>query len=187
MPEVKEVEFEVKFPARHVEFNFPWEESIDSLHREGFQYSFQIQFLTCLLERWDHPDGRYKLVAYKGGGIYVSEDVNDPQWKEIIGAIFDDRDPPVPLVLENWFEFEIIDHERTDGWGTSVRRLSSNEIPATSAEWEKLVRSYHVDQGQTTFSLRNGRTGETVFSDTLRKGRDGSVKILSRKKRKSSP
>ena len=180
-------EFVIKHAIKHVEVKLSWEESIDSLYRKGFRHSFDTLFITSFLERWDHPDGRYKLVVYKGGGLYVSEEVNDPQWKEIIGAIFDDRDPPVPLVSENWFEFEIIDHERTDGWGTSVRRLSSDEIPTTSAEWEKFVRRYHVERGKTTCSLRNGRTGETVFSDTLRKGRDGSVKILSRKKRKSSP
>jgi hypothetical protein len=181
MPEMKEVEFEFKVPTRHVEVDFPWEESIDNLSREGFRHSFDTRFITWLLERWDHPDGRYKLVAYKGGGLYMSEDVDDPHWKEIIDVIFEDREPPIPLVSENWFEFEIIDHESTDGWGTSVRRLSSDEIPTTNGEWQKFVRRYEVKLGKTTFTLRNGRTGETVFSDTLRKDQDGSVRRVSQK------
>ena len=177
--------FVIKQASKHVEIKLSHEESIDSLYREGFRDSLQTRWHTCLLERWDHPDGRYKLVVYKGGGLYMCEDVNDPQWKEIIGLIYGEDEPPIPLVSENWFEFEIIDHESTDGWGTSVRRLSAYGIPTTSAEWEKFVGRYHLQEGKTTFSLRNGRTGETVFSDTLRKERDGSVKILSRKKRKS--
>jgi hypothetical protein len=186
MPEAKEVEFEIRFPTRHAEVNFPWEESIDSLHREGFRPSFQTKFLWCFLERWDHPDGRYKLVAYKGGGLYMSEDVDDPHWKKIIGVIFDDSEPPIPLVSENWFEFEIIDHERTDGWNTSVRRLSSDEVPTTSAEWQMFARAYATKNCNCTISLRNGRSGKTVFSDAFRRNRDGSVRKVAQKKPKTS-
>jgi hypothetical protein len=34
--------------------------------------------------------------------------------------------------------------------------------------------------------LQNGRSGETVFSDTLRKNRDGSVSMVARKRQKNS-
>jgi hypothetical protein len=178
--------FEIKFATRHVEFKLSRDESIDSLCREGFRETYETRWLTCLLERWDHPDGRYKLVAYKGGGLYMCDDVNDPQWKEIIGLVCGEDEPPIPLFSEDWFELEIItDH--ADAFGICVRQMSSDQIPATSAEWEKFVRRYVVESGEATFSLRNGRTGETVFSDTLRKNKDGSVKVVPQKKRKSSP
>jgi hypothetical protein len=179
--------FEIRFATEHVEVKLSHEESIDSLYREGFRDSFQTRRRTCLLERSDHPDGHYKLVAYKGGGLYMSEDVNDPQWKEFIDLIYGEDEPPIPLVSENWLELEMIsDQLQADFGGIGVRRLSADEIPATSAEWRNFVRGYHVDQGETMFSLRNGRTGETVFSDALRKGQDGSVKMVSQKQRKSS-
>jgi hypothetical protein len=175
--------FEIKFATRHVEFKLSREGSIDSLCREGFRETFQTRWLTCLLERWDHPDGRYKLVAYKGGGLYMCEDVNDPQWKEIIDLISGEDEPPIPLVSEDWFELEIIsDHARADVGGTCVRQMSSDQIPTTFAEWEKFVRSYVVEHEKATFSLRNGRSGETVYSDTLRKKRDGSVSMVPRKR-----
>jgi hypothetical protein len=186
MPEVKEVEFEVKFPTRHVEVNFPWEESIDSLHRDGFRYSFQMKFLSCFLERWDHPDGRYKLVAYKGGGLYMSEDVDDPHWKEIIDVIIDEGEPPVPLVSEDWFDFEIAEHGKKSVCNNMVRRLSSDEIPTTSAEWQKFARAYATNDCNCTISLLNGRSGETVFSDGFRRNRDGSVRKVAQKKPKTS-
>jgi hypothetical protein len=179
-------EFEIKFATKHVEIRLSGEEPMDSLYREGFQDSFQTRRHTCLLERWDHPDGRYKLVAYKGGGLYMSEDVNDTQWKEIIDLICSESEPPIPLVSEDWFELEIIS-DHADAFGTSVRQMSSDQIPTTFAEWEKFVRRYVVGHEKTTFSLLNGRRGETVFSDTLRKDMDGSVKVVPQKKRESSP
>jgi hypothetical protein len=187
MPEVDEkVLFEIKFPSRHVEVNFSWEESMDSLHREGFRHSFRMQFGSCFLERWDHPDGRYRLVAYKGGGLYMSEDVNDPHWKEIIDVIIDDREPPIPLVSENWFELEIFEDRKDSEFSHMVRRLSPDGIPTTSAEWQKLALGWATKEHNRTISLRNGRSGETIFSDTFRRNRDGSVRKVAQKKPKSS-
>jgi hypothetical protein len=175
--------FEIKFATRHVEFKLSREESIDSLCREGFRETYETRWLTCLLERWDHPDGRYKLVAYKGGGLYMCDDVNDPQWKEIIDLISGEDEPPIPLVSEDWFELEIVsDHALADVGGIDVRRMSHDQIPTTLAEWEKFVRRYVVEQEETTFTLRNGRSGERLFSDTLRKNRDGSVSMVPRKR-----
>jgi hypothetical protein len=179
-------EFKIKFATEHREFNLSREESIDSLFREGFRVPFQTQGLTCFLERWDHPDGRYKLVAYKGGGLYMCENVNDPQWKDIIDLVYSQSEAPIALVSENWFELEISDQKSADYGYTRVRQLSSDEIPTTYAEWQKLVRRYDVEGEKTTFCLRNGRSGETVFSDTLRKNRDGSVCMVARKRPKSS-
>jgi hypothetical protein len=184
---VEEVLFEIKFADRDAEVRLSWDASIDSLYRESFRHSFQIKFLTCLLERWDHPDGRYKLVAYKGGGLYMSEDVNDPHWKEIIAVIIDEGEPPIPLVSENWFEFEIFKQDKRDhSFNRSIRRLSSDEIPTTSADWQKYVRAYAIKDYNCTISLRNGRSGETLFSDTFRRNRDGSVRKVDQKKRKSA-
>jgi hypothetical protein len=180
------VEFEVKFPTKHANVNFLWEESMDSLCRQGFRHSFQMQFLSCLLERWDHPDGRYRLVAYKGGGLHMSEDVNDPHWKEIIAAIIDEDEPPIPLVSEDWLDFEIAEHGKKSLFNTMVRRLSSDEIPTTSDKWEKFAQGWATKAYNRTISLRNGRTGETVFSDTLRRNRDGSVRKVTQKLLKSS-
>jgi hypothetical protein len=175
-------EFEIRFSTRQVEFKLSQDKSIDSLCREGFRETYQINWLTCRLERWDHPDGRYKLVLYKGGGLYMCEDVNDPQWKEIIDLISGEDEPPIPLVSEDWFELEMVsDQACADVGGTGVRRMSSDQIPTTLAEWEKLMRRYVVVQEETTFTLRNGRSGETLFSDTLRKNRDGSVSMVPRK------
>jgi hypothetical protein len=183
-------EFEIKFATKHVEFRLSSEESIDSLCREGFRKPFQRRWLTCLLERWDHPDGRYKLVAYKGGGLYMCVDVNDPQWKEIVDLIWGEDEPPIPLVSENWFELEIIFNQaRAEVGGTGVRRLASDNIPTTFAEWQEFLRKYEesvVQRGKCTFSLRNGRSGETIFSNTLRKKRDGSVSMVAQKRPKRS-
>jgi len=191
MTEVNEVEFEIKVTARYVKFNFPWEESMDSLHREGFRHSCGMRFLSCFLERWDHPDGRYKLVAYKGGGLYISENVGDPHWKEIIEVLFDEREPPIPFVSENWFELEIFEHRKDSNFNHMVRRLSPDgEIPTTSAQWQKFARpcarGWATKGFASTISLLNGRSGETIFSDTFRINRDGSVRKIAHKKPKSS-
>ena len=175
-------EFQIKWPHKYVEFRLSHEKSIDSLYREGFREPFQAHWLTCLLERWDHLDGRYKLVLYKGGGLYMCADVSDPQWKEIIDLVYSENEPPIPLVSENWFELEII-HPRGQAplGGISIRQLTSDEIPTTHAEWEEFVRGYEVKQGRTTFCLRNGRTGGTVFSNKILKNRVGSVRIVGGK------
>jgi hypothetical protein len=181
-------EFEIKIPTRHVEFKLSHAESVDSLYREGFRDPFQIHWLTCLLERWDHPDGRYKLVAYKGGGIYICEDVNDPQWKEIIDLVYSEDQPPIPLVSEDWLELEIISDDAHTGVA-HVRYFSFDQIPTTLGERRKFLRRYHgmVGQfGECTISLKNGRSGEIVFSDTIRKNRDGSVGKVTRKRPKIS-
>ncbi len=119
--------FEIKFATRHVEFKLSREESLDSLCREGFRETYETRWLTCLLERWDHPDGRYKLVAYKGGGLYMCEDVNDPQWKEIIDLISCEDKPPIPLVSEDWFELEMVSDHALPMWVEPV----SDECPLT--------------------------------------------------------
>jgi len=188
MPEIDpKLLFVIKFPSGQVEVNFPWEESMDSLCREGFHCSYQAEFLNCFLERWDHPDGRYRLVAYKGGGFYMSENVDDPHWQEIIDVIIDEREPPIPLVSENWFELEILDHRKDSKFNDMFRRLSPDEeVPTTSAEWQKFVRGLAKEDFDSTISLRNGRSGETLFSDTFRRNRDGSVRKVAQKKPKSS-
>jgi len=186
MPDMKEVEFEFKFPDTDAEVRLSWDTSIDGLYREGFRHSYQLNFISSRLERYDHPNGGYRVVAYKGGGLYISEDVNDPHWKEIIAAIIGDREPPIPLVSEDWFDFEITEHGKKSLFKTMVRRLSSNEIPTTSAEWQKLARAYAVKDYNCTMSLRNGRSGETLFSDTFRRNRDSSVRKVAQKKPKSS-
>lgn len=178
--------FEFKFPDRDAEVRLSWEASIDGLYREGFRHSYRLNFISSRLERYDHQDGRYKLVAYKGGGLYMSEDVNDPHWKEIIDVIIDEGEPPIPLVSENWFELEIFEHRKIDAFNQMVRRLSPDAIPTTCAEWQKFARAYAVKDYNSTISLRNGRSGETIFSDTFRRNRDGSVRKIAQKKPKSS-
>ena len=188
MSEKRFIEFEAKFPRKHVEVRLSHEESVDSLCRQGFRDPFQARQGMCVLERWDHPDGRYKLVAYKGGGLYMSDDVRDPQWKEIIDLIYGEDDPPSPFTSEDWFQLRI-EHDRTQALGTLVRQLPSGEAPTTSAEWREYLRMWEGvarEIGECTFSLHNGRSDETLFSDTFRKKRDGSVSIVARKKRRGS-
>jgi hypothetical protein len=178
----------IPFVSQHVEVKLTHEESIDSLCRKGFRSPYQIWWQTWLLERWDHPDGRYKLVAYKGGGLYMSEDVNDPQWKEIIDLVYREDDPPSLFTSENWFQLKF-EHDPTGAFSGAVQHLSSSEIPKTDAEWNKFLRKYKaivVEIGECEFSLQNGRSGESVFSDTLVKRRDGSVSMAARKKPKRS-
>ena len=182
-------EFELKFAAEYVEVKLSGEHSVDSLYRQGFRHSFQIHWLTMLLERWDHPDGRYKLVTYQGGGLYVCEDFHDPQWKEIVDLIYGDSEPPILFVSENWFQLEITDPAHAHTGAVLVKQLSSEEIPSTFAEWNEFLRKYEqlaAGYGLRTFSLRNGRSGETVFSNTLRENGDGSVTMLARIKPRTS-
>jgi hypothetical protein len=173
----------------HVEIKLSQEESVDSLCRKGFRSPYQIWWQTWLLERWDHPDGRYKLVAYKGGGLYMSDDVSDPQWKEIVDLIYGEDKRPSLFTSEDWFQL-MIEHDSTEILpGPLVQQLSSGEIPTTSAEWRQFLRKFEgmaLTLGECMFSLHNGRSDETLFSDTFRKNRDGSVSMVARKKRRGS-
>ncbi len=183
------VQSKIPINPDHVEVKLSHEESIDSLCREGFRSPYQIWWQTWLLERWDHPDGRYKLVAYKGGGLYISDDINDPQWKQIIDLVYGEDDPPSLFTSENWFQLRI-EHEPTQGLsGTLVQQLSSGETPTASAEWRQFLQTYEgmaLTLGECTFFLDNGRSGETLFSDTFRKNSAGSVSMVARKKRRDS-
>ncbi len=165
----------IPFAPKHVEVKLSHEESIDSLCRKGFRSPYQIWWQTWLLERWDHPDGRYKLVAYKGGGLYMCDDISDPQWKEIIRLVYGEDDLPSLFTSENWFQLMINYEPTQDLSGTLVQQLSYGETPTTSAEWKEFLRKDKgivVELGRCEFSLQNGRSGESVFSDTLVKERD---------------
>jgi hypothetical protein len=182
-------ESKIPFAPKNVEVKLSHEESIDSLCREGFRSPHQMWWHTWLLERWDHPDGHYKLVAYKGGGLYVSEDVRDPQWKEIIDMIYGEDERPGLFVSENWFQLMIYPGLAHDPRRTLVQQLSPDEIPSTAAEWKQFLRDYEgmaVQFGECAFALQNGRTGETLFSNALRKNPDGSVGMVGTKRPKRS-
>jgi hypothetical protein len=176
-------EFEPKYAAEYVEFKPSGEHSVDTLYRQGFRNSFQIHWLAMVLERWDHRDGRYKLVVYQGGGLYMCEDVHDPQWKGLIDLIYGEDEPPIVFVSEDWFQLEVTDPAHAQTGAISVKQLSPEEIPATFGEWKEFLRQYDrmiVDHGRCTIVLRNGRSGQAVFSNTLRENGDDSVTMLAR-------
>jgi hypothetical protein len=61
MPEKNKVES----APEYCEANLSEAESIDGLYHQGFRSTYQTFSSPWLMERWDHPKGNYKLVAYK--------------------------------------------------------------------------------------------------------------------------
>lgn len=177
MPKIKKTEF----ASEYCEARLAHAESIDSLYREGFRRIYQTFSSPWLLERWDHPNGSYKLVAYRGGGIYTSENANDSQWIEIIHLVFCEDIVPGLLRAKDWFELTI---KTGEPFAALHQYLSSDEIPGTLDQWDEFLGKYDdfvAKFGECTFSLQDGRSRETVFPDTVRRNRGKSVGSVSRK------
>ena len=145
--------------------------SIDRLLRLGSRVPFQEYRPPCLLERWDYPSGYYKLVIYKGGDIYMSENVNDPQWKEILGTAFLGETPTVVFTSEDWFRLRV--NNPTGNIGEFSQLLSSEQTPKTRDDWYRFTDNYvppvpvPVFKG-TRMILEDGRAGKLMFIRTYR-------------------
>ncbi|MGO9570504.1 MAG: hypothetical protein ACLP5H_23480 [Desulfomonilaceae bacterium] len=149
----------------------PMPPSIDRFAEEGFRVPFQEHRPPFPLERWDHPDGRYRLVNYKAGGIYTSEDVNDPQWKEMLGIAFRGEKPTIVFTSEAWFKLRV--NNPTGNIGDFFQLLSPEETPKERDDWYDFTDNYvppvpvPVFKG-TRMILENGRAGKLMFIRTYR-------------------
>jgi hypothetical protein len=150
--------------------------AIPSIHRSLWEYGFHIPFqehrLPWLLERWDHPDGSYILVAYKSGGVHISQDINDPEWMGILNIAYLNGVAPVVFTSENWFRLRI--SYPAGNVGDYALLLSPKQVPQTRDDWYRFTDNYvppvpiPVFKG-TRIILENGRTGKTMFIRTYRK------------------
>jgi hypothetical protein len=126
---------------------------------------------ATLVERWDHPDGSYRLFIYRGGGIYSSENVNDPQWKEILSIAFRDDIPTIVFTSEDWFKLRI--NNPAGNIGDFSQLLSPEEAPKGKDDWYEFTVHYvppvpvPVFKG-TRMILENGRAGKVMFIRTYR-------------------
>ncbi len=147
--------------------------SIDcSLWEYGFHIPFQEHRPPWLLERWDHPDGSYILVAYKAGGVHISQNINDHEWRRILNIAYLNEVAPVVFTSENWFRLRI--SYPAGNVGDYSQLLSSKQAPQTRDQWYRFTDNYvppvpiPVFKG-TRMILENGRAGKTMFIRTYRK------------------
>jgi hypothetical protein len=144
---------------------------IDRLAEQGFRVPFQEHRPPFLLERWDHPDGRYKMIIYKAGGIYTSEDVIDPRWKEMLGIALRGQAPSIVFTSEAWYRLRI--NNPTGNVGEFSQLLSPELTPKDRYEWRRFTNIYvppvpvPVFKG-TRMILENGRAGKLMFIRTYR-------------------
>lgn len=145
---------------------------MDSLHEQGFRVPFQQYQPPWQLERWDHPDGPYKLVAYNEGRICMVEDVNNHLWRETLSMALRGETPPVVFTSEDWFRLRV--NNPTGNIGEFSQLLSSEQAPQTRDDWYSFTDNYvppvriPVFKG-TRMILENGRIGKLMFIRTYRK------------------
>lgn len=153
----------------------------ESLYEQGFRFPFQQYQPPCLLERWDHPDGRYKLVAYNGDRISIMEAVNNQVWRKMLSIGFRGETPPIVFTSEDWFRLRV--NNPTGNIGDFSQLLSPEQAPKARDDWYRFTDNYVPPMPVPVFKrtrmiLENGRTGKLMFIRTYRAARGKWIDFL---------
>ncbi|MFC1834533.1 hypothetical protein ACFL2Q_07345 [Thermodesulfobacteriota bacterium] len=136
------------------------------LQKAGYELTFDDDEGGWRLERWEHPDGEYGLMALHGKGLYMTNDVNDDGWIGILSLL---SISPDWSYMEDVLELVVCDSDENIIEGDTVQ---PGKAPETEEAWQEVVEDWLSDprtrkEPGTTLALLDRRTDENIFTFTF--------------------